>query len=167
MTIGLHTNGVSYNGVAQPTGYGTLPSSLSLSTANAIIWSIGFIGNTDDGIADGFNSLKDGVYDLVVDATKVHPLGKPVENMVASSTTTFHRLFGDVNSPTPTTPTGGTPGVDFEAIVSSADNLVFRGTFNNDANYVSSLDFNGDLSVNSGENFQVRTRFNKPLRWKV
>ena len=48
--------------------------------------------------------------------------------MAANSTTTFHRLFGDTGAPT--TPTGGTPGTDFEAVVNTADNLQFRSRFN-------------------------------------
>jgi len=36
---------------------------------------------------DGFNSLKDGVYDMNVDAAKVHPLGDPTVSMATASST--------------------------------------------------------------------------------
>ena len=84
------------------------------------------MGNTETG-ADGFASLKDGVYALNVDATKVHPLGSPNVNMSQSSTFVFHRLFGDKD--TPTSMPGGS-GADFTAIVNSGDNLSFRNAFN-------------------------------------
>src|SRR5262249_14491173 len=70
MMLSLHTNNVSFNGVLQPNGVGVLPTSLKLATTDNIIWTVTFIGNTDDGL-DGFNSLKDGVYDLNIDAAKV------------------------------------------------------------------------------------------------
>ena len=85
--------------------------------------------------------------------------------MAANSTTTFHRLFGDTGAPT--TPAGGTPNVDFEAVVNSGDNLAFRGAFNNAANYKAFFDFNGDGVINSGDNLQFRNRFNKALTWSV
>ena len=79
-----------------------------------------FTGNTDIGV-DGVNSLLDGVYDLNITAAKVHPSGVPGVSMAADQTTTFHRLFGDTGAAS--TPPGGTPGVDFQAIVNTGDNL--------------------------------------------
>jgi hypothetical protein len=53
----LHTNGVSYDGVPQPAGYGERPTSLSSQSSDNITWTVQFVGTTDNG-ADGFNSLK-------------------------------------------------------------------------------------------------------------
>jgi glucose/arabinose dehydrogenase len=164
MTVGLHLNNVSYNGVPQPAGYGVPPASLNLTSSDNKTWIVTFIGNTDNGV-DGFNSIRDGVYDLRIDAAKVHPAGSPGVNMAADSVTTFHRLFGETDAPT--TPSGGTPGLDFEALVNTGDNLIFRGAFNNAANYLAYLDFDGDGTIISGDNLQFRTRFNKSLIWRA
>jgi hypothetical protein len=164
MTLALHTKDVVYFNVVQPSGFGALPTSLVLSTTDNITWIVTFSGNTDAGL-DGIQSLKDGVYDFKIDATKVHPLGIASLNAAASSTTTFHRLFGDTNAPE--TPPGGVPGLDFFAIVNADDNLMLRGAFNNAATYNASLDFNGDGVINSGDNLQFRKRFGKALSWRV
>jgi endonuclease/exonuclease/phosphatase family metal-dependent hydrolase len=163
MSLALHT-GVTFDGAAHPAGYGTLPASLNLATSDNITWTITFTGNTEGG-ADGFHSLKDGVYDLKIDAAKVHPFGAPGANMAADSITTFNRLFGDDDAPT--TPDGGTPGADFRAIVDTGDNLSFRGAFNNPGNYKSAFDFTGDGLINTGDNLAFRGRFNKALSWSA
>jgi surface-anchored protein len=164
LSLGLHTNDVFYAGLARPSGFGVLPASLTLDTADNTRWTVTFAGNTETG-PDGLSSLQDGVYDLKIDASKVHPLGVPGLSMAANFTTTFHRLFGDTGAPA--TPPGGTPNVDFEAVVNTGDNLVFRGAFNNSANYKAFLDFNGDGAINSGDNLQFRNRFNKSLTWRA
>jgi len=129
-------------------------------------WTVTFSGpNTEGNRPDGFASLVDGVYDFKIDAAKVHPLGVPAVSMATSRTTTFHRLFGDIGDPG--TPTGGTPAVDFEAIVNAGDNLAFRTSFNNAATYKTYLDANGDGLINSGDNLAFRTRFNKSLSWST
>src|SRR4029079_7686518 len=76
--------------LAQANGFGSLPTNLIVKTTDNMIWTVTFSGNTDDGL-DGFSSLKDGVYDMNVDAAKVHPLGDPTVSMATAS------------SPTPTT----------------------------------------------------------------
>lgn len=161
MALALHTNGVTFGGVAQPGGVGELPTSLSFATTDKINWVVTFVGNTEPA-ADGFNSLKDGVYDLKIDATKVHPNGVPSVNMAANFTNTFHRLFGDTNVPTQT-------GADVASTINTLDNLAFRGAFNKPAGggYLAYLDYNGDGQINSGDNLQFRSRFNKSLTWKV
>jgi hypothetical protein len=164
IALALHTGNVSFAGNPLPQGFGVLPTSLSLNTSDNKTWVITFAGNTDTG-ADGFSSLKDGVYDLTIDAALVHPLGDPTISMTANSTTTFHRLFGDTNAVG--TPSGGTPGVDFGAVINTGDNLAFRNAFNNPATYKAYLDFNGDGVINSGDNLQFRNRFNKALIWRV
>jgi hypothetical protein len=165
LRIELHTNNVVYNGAVQASGFGTLPTSLVLTpSSDKKTWTVTFSGNTEDG-ADGLKSLKDGVYDLNIDAAKVHPLGTPGVSMAGNSTTTFHRLFGDSNPPS--TPSGGTAGADFQAIVNTGDNLAFRSAFNNPAAYKSHFDFNGDGVINTGDNLQFRNRFNRGLTWSV
>lgn len=163
--ISLHTNNVVYDGVAQPAGYGSLPTSLNVTpSTDKKTWTVTFAGNTDIG-ADSLQSLKDGVYDFNILSTKVHPLGVPAINMAGNSTTTVHRLFGD-SSPA-TTPSGGASGVDFQAVVNTGDNLAFRGAFNNPTAYKAAMDFNGDGIINTVDNLQFRTRFNKSLTWRV
>jgi hypothetical protein len=110
---------------------------------------------------------KDGVYDLKIDAAKVHLFGVPSVPMAANFTTTFHRLFGDTGAPA--TPAGGTPGTDFEAVINTGDNLAFRAAFNKPAGggYQPFLDFNGDGLINTTDNLQFRNRFNKELTRKA
>lgn len=162
--LALHTNNVSYKGELQPTGFGVLPTSLNVVSTDGITWIVTFDGDTDSG-ADGFQSLRDGVYDLKIDGAKVHSRNELGAIMAGVSTTTFHRLFGDVGAAT--TPADGAAGVDFQAIVNGADNLTYRSAFNNPAGYKAFLDYNGDGSVASGDNLQFRGRFNKPLTWRV
>jgi N-acetylneuraminic acid mutarotase len=164
LTLAPHTNNVVFGGVAQPAGFGALPTSLVLASSDNITWVVTFSGNTEMGL-DGLNSLQDGVYDFNISAAKVHPFGVPGVTMAANSTTTVHRLFGDTNAPG--TPVGGVPGADFEAVVNTGDNLVFRGAFNSAASYKAYLDFNGDGTIDSGDNLQFRNRFNKTLTWSV
>ena len=97
----------------------------------------------------------------------MHLFGVPGITVAVNRTTTFHRLFGDTNAPT--TPTEGTPGTDYQAIVNTADNLAFRAAFNKPAGggYQPFPDFNGDGSINTADNLQFRSRFNKALTWQV
>jgi hypothetical protein len=164
LKLALHTNNVSFNGAAQASGFGDLPTTLNSTTTDNSTFVVTFVGNTEVGV-DGISSIKDGVYDFIVTGSLVHPFGVPAVSMASNSTTTFHRLYGDTGLPV--TPSGGTAGVDFQAIVNSGDNLTFRGAFNNATNYKAFLDFNGDGVINSGDNLQFRTRFNKPLNWRV
>ncbi len=162
--LSLHTNNVSFSGVNYANGYGTLPTSLELVTEDNITWIVTFVGNTDDG-EDGYNSIRDGVYDLNIIAAKVHSLGVPDFDMAAGSTFAFHRLYGDVNATM--TPDGGTEGVDFVTIVSTADYFAFSSAFNNLAEYQAFLDFTGNGHIAIDDRFQFLSRFNKPLIWRV
>jgi hypothetical protein len=164
-TLALHTNNVVFGGVAQANGFGSIPTSLVLTpSSDKKTWTITFSGNTDNG-ADGMKSLKDGVYDFKINAAKVHPLGTPAVAMASNSTMTFHRLYGDLDLPA--TLAGGTPGVDYQTVVNTGDNLAFRTAFNSAANYKSYFDFDGDGVINTGDNLEFRDRFNKTLTWKV
>ncbi len=164
--VALHSNGVNFNGQALPDGYGILPTSLALSSADNITWTIAFVGNTDPATppSDGLNSLTDGVYDFTIDASRVHPLGAPNVNAAANSTTVFFRLYGDLDAPTPVT---DNTGVTNTATVNTTDNIPMRTSFNNPASYAAPLDFNGDATVNTTDNLQFRNRFNEPLSWRV
>jgi subtilisin family serine protease len=165
LTLALHPLGVVYDGAARPSGYGVVPTSLNFASTDNTTWIVTFTGNTEDG-ADGLRSLKDGVYDLKIDSAKVHPSGVPNLNMAASFTTTFHRLFGDIDPPG--TPSGGSAGVDFSALVNTGDNFVFRDAFNRPApNYKAYLDIDGSGVINTGDNLEFRDRFNKTLSWKI
>jgi ELWxxDGT repeat protein len=164
LALALHMNDVVFKGQNQPDGFGVLPTSLQITTTDNFRWTVSWTGNTDDGL-DGYRSLKDGVYDFNVDGAKVHPLGVPSFTLAGASTTVFHRLFGDTDAPD--TPTGGTPGTDFQATVNSADNLVLREAFNRIATYKTYLDFDGSGVINTGDNFEFRGRFNSVLNWRV
>src|SRR5262249_39347404 len=111
--------------------------------------------------------LKDGVYDLKVDGSKVHPLGNTGVSGSGITTTTFHRLFGDTGLPE--TPVGGTPGTDFSSIINTGDNFIFRNAFNTPVGggYLTYTDFDGTMTINTGDNFELRNRFNKALVWRA
>jgi autotransporter-associated beta strand protein len=164
LALAMHPSNVALNGVPQPAGYGVLPSALNWTSTDNVAWIVTFAGNTEDG-ADGIHSLQDGVYDLAVEAVKVHPLGVPGINMAANAVTTFHRLFGDVDAPE--TPAGGAPGIDFQAIVNTGDNFAFRTAFNRPEEYKAFLDFDGSGVINTGDNLEFRNRFNNSLTWKA
>jgi hypothetical protein len=165
MALALHTKNVTFGGNPQPNGFGVVPTALNLATSDNVTWIVTFTGNTDDG-ADGYHSLKDGVYDFNVNAGKVHPLGVAGLSMSDDTRFTFHRLFGDIDSPS--TPPGGTPGVDFSTVVNTGDNLVFRTAFNRPApDYQASLDFDGSGIINTGDNLAFRDRFNRTLSWRI
>jgi fibronectin-binding autotransporter adhesin len=162
VTLALHPN-VDFGG-PQPGGVGALPTLTVTPSSDNKTFTVTFSGaNTvvDPG-ADGFPSLKDGVYDYTIVASKVHPLGTPGVSMAANSTGTFHRLFGDINPPAQT-------GNSFTAIVNTGDNLQFRNAFNKPVGggYLPYFDVNGDGTINSGDNLQFRNRFNKALTWTV
>jgi autotransporter-associated beta strand protein len=168
MTIALHTLNVAFDGVPYPDGYS--PTSNPMPTLNVVpsagntTWTVTFSGNAVIG-GDGFNSLRDGVYDLTIHADKVHPDGSPNVNMAADSTTVFHCLFGDTNPPTATpNPSGGT---DYQAVVNTGDNIRFRGALNIPIGYRPYLDYTGNGLVNSGDNLQFRGNLNHSLTWTV
>jgi autotransporter-associated beta strand protein len=162
VTLALHPN-VDFGG-PQPGGVGALPTITVTPSSDNKTFTVTFSGaNTvvDPG-ADGFQSLKDGVYDYTIVASKVHPLGTPGVSMAANSTGTFHHLFGDINPPTQT-------GNSLTAVVNTGDNLQFRNAFNKPVGggYLPYFDVNGDGTINSGDNLQFRNRFNKAMTWTV
>jgi hypothetical protein len=167
ITVAIHSSGVTFRGVAQPNGYGTVPKLVITPSADQTTWTVAFGGfSTDIGRFDGLSSLKDGVYDFHVDAAKIHLLSAPSTVMISDSSYTIYRLFGDTDGPV--TPNGGVPGVDFAAVVNTGDNLVFRNAFfTNPGHYVAYLDSDGDGSIRTADNFEFRNRFNKVLTWQM
>jgi autotransporter-associated beta strand protein len=167
MALALHTNSVVYNNVPKPTGMGAVPANVNVATTDNITWSVTWsgagaeVGTGSGGVGDTQASLTDGVYDLNITATKVHPLGTPGVNMANNSTTTFHRLFGDLDSPLP----AGDGSVS--TLVNTGDNIEFRTAFNRPApDYKAYLDFDGSGIINTGDNIAFRDRFNLTLSWK-
>ncbi len=161
LTLTLHDN-VTFDGIAGP--FGSLPTDLVLSSDDNITWVASFSGNTDpsDPAANGFQSLRDGVYDLNVDPAKVHPLGVPGVNGSTIAPFTFHRLFGDATGEE--LPPVGNSHV---AVVAIDDNFAFRSTFANSSDYRAYFDFDGDANIGVADNFQFRSRFNRPLTWSA
>jgi len=103
-----------------------------------------------DAGADGLNSLKDGAYDVDIDAAKVHLLAVPSVTMAAN-------LMATAN---------GWICRSFEG--DTGDILAFRAAFNKPAGgYQPFLDFNGDGAINTADNLQFRSGFNKSLSWRA
>ncbi len=151
--LAVHANNLSL---------GSIPTNLvSATTDGGTTWVVTFSGNTDPAAA-GFQSIKDCVYDLNVNAASVHPLGVPGINGTAGAPFVFHRFFGD--STGEELPVVGNAHV---AIVAVDDNFSFRSAFANVANYRAHFDFDGDGVIGVADNFQFRSRFNRPLTWSV
>jgi autotransporter-associated beta strand protein len=167
LSLTLHTSGVVFGGEAKPAGMGAVPTNLVSSTGDNITYTITFTGaGTVETGTDGISSLKDGVYDLVINAAKVHPVFAPRVNMAANQVKTFHRLFGDTDLPTGVP--NGAGGTIFSAVVNTGDNLAFRTAFNRPVpDYLAYLDFDGSGLINTGDNLEFRNRFNKTLTWSV
>ena len=95
-TLALHNN-VTVNGVAGQQ-VGTLPGGLAWSSSDNIHWTVTFTGTNNVNVtvgSDGHITILNGVYDLTVNASAVHPQGSPAVDMAASYTQTFWALFGD------------------------------------------------------------------------
>jgi hypothetical protein len=161
MTLSLHTGNVAYGGVAQPAGFGVIPQLILTPALDKKTWTMTFSGAVETGIADGLGSLKDGVYDLLIDGAKVHPFGMSTVRMASNTTATLHRLFGDTNPPE--TSSGG-----FLAAVDNQDKQALSNAFNRlGAEYKPYLDFDGNGAIGSADNFEFRGRFSRSLRWRV
>jgi hypothetical protein len=165
--LSLHTKGVSLGGMLFPDGFGAIPALIVTPSTDRVAWTISFTGeHTEVGNSDLLASLSDGVYDLTIDAAKVHPFQQPGVNGARTITTTFFRLFGDTDDPQMTV--GGDNSVAWSAVVNTGDNFQFRSSFNRPApDYRAWLDFDGDGIINTGDNFEFRKRFNKTLTWQT
>jgi hypothetical protein len=168
ITLSLHTNNVVINGIPVAS-FGTLPngaagtwgSNLVVSSADNITWTITFdpsSTNLDKGTVDGFNSIKDGIYDFNFVNTLITPFGGGA-NMASPYTWTFGRAFGDITGSTFTN--GGTPTTNTGAIaVNNADKLQFTPAFNNPPNYKIAFDVNGDGAINNADKLRFTPQFN-------
>jgi hypothetical protein len=170
---------VTYDGVDYPNGYGVAPASWTQYDVlqGGVFWILSNFGGTvdvgEDIPADDTrdNSLKDGVYRIVVDGAKVHDRAQPLVNG-SSWSGAFYRLFGDVTGPT-IIQLG--LSAQYTAIVNPADNLAFRNVFNcvrgelqeggAQSRYAAEFDFDGNGVINPLDYLEFLTRFNKPLSW--
>jgi hypothetical protein len=111
-------------------------------------------GGSDPSFATEANgSLKDGIYEVVLDHTKVVTDAEAVGSQ--DYTARFHRLFGDIN---------GTKNVN------AGDYNQFRQTFgrpSTDAAYRSAFDFDGNGIVNAFDYNQFRRRFGKSFTYSA
>jgi hypothetical protein len=115
-------------------------------------WIIPFVSNspfiqTSGGVSTG--SLMDGIYRAIVDITKVSASGGMADS--PATTTTFHRLFGDLNG---------------DAAVNALDYAKFRSAFGSssgDAAFLDAFDFDNNFAVNAVDYAQFRLRFGKSL----
>jgi hypothetical protein len=110
-------------------------------------WTWTFIPSSGtDTQANG--SLTDGVFHVVLDATKVTNGAQMGSNYTSPK---FHRLFGDVNG---------------SKYVNASDFNPFRRTFGKrtaDAGFDAAFDFNGDGTINALDYNQFRRRFGNGL----
>jgi hypothetical protein len=100
------------------------------------------------GIVGG--SLADGVYKLTVNGEKVRTSGTTAR-MVGTHTTSFHRLFGDL---------------DADRRVGSAARWMVHdrlGATRGDADYLAGLDYDGDGDIDAGDEYQVLKRLGKSV----
>ena len=151
----LHTNNVSFGGAPMPTGIGAIPTLTVTPSTDFKTWTITFSGpNVETGAVDLLSSLKDGVYDLNIDATKVHPNGMPAVNMVGNSTT---RSTAFLATPTRRPHWMTAPRILFAAVVNTGDNLDFRNAFNKPSGggYQAYFDFEGDGAITSLDNLRI------------
>ena len=143
----LNTGGSGTNDGSAPTNASAaLGSPTTADGGITWVWSIvggnPFAQATGAGTLTG--SLVDGIYTATVDATKVTAGGT---QMAAGSSTTFHRLFGDVNG---------------SRNVNNADYLSFRGAFgktSSDPAYNAAFDFDNSGVINNADYLQFRSRF--------
>jgi hypothetical protein len=112
-------------------------------------WTYTLIPNTDYTEASG--SLQDGIYSATLDASKVTAGGVAMAG--PNPTTTFHRLFGDVNG---------------SKSVNALDYNAFRPVFGKNsgqAGYDAAFDFDGNGTINALDFNQFRSRFGKSFAY--
>ena len=119
------------------------------SSNGGATWTYTFLPNTDYTEASG--SLADGIYTETLDASKVTADGAPMAG--PNPSTTFHRLFGDVNG---------------SKNVNTADFGFFRNAFGKttgQAGFDAAFDFDGNGVINTADYGQFRTRFGKAFTY--
>src|SRR5439155_24136547 len=118
---------------------GGVSFSVNISSLDNITYTLSFSGSS---IVAG--SLADGIYDLIIDPTKVHSLAG-VDLTGSNLTRTFHRLFGDANGD------GMVDGTDLAAIRASQ-------TANASASGKWYFDCDGNNNVDVNDYNAARTR---------
>lgn len=116
---------------------------LSIASPDQIAYTITFVGTTD------FGSLQDGRYTLTVHASGVSDGTGNV--LTSDSTTSFFRLFGDING------NGATNNYDYGVFLTS------YGRELGDANYLTAFDFNGNGAVNNYDYGQFFSRYGQEI----
>jgi hypothetical protein len=116
------------------------------SSDGGITWTIPI--KTSTAFSDATGSLSDGIFTVTIHAANVTDASN---NTLAGGdkTTTFHRLFGDING---------------SKNVNNTDFGNFRNAFNTttgNAAYVNAFDSNNDGVINNADFGQFRNRFNK------
>ncbi len=185
ITLRLHKNNVVWNGTAYPDGFGELPSSFTrydITSTVSVISS--FVGNgttipgNEPVLTGRFYSFVDGVYVIAVNG--LYLTGEDGQEFGQPFAGVFWRYFGSSSSPTRT---GGGLANDYSVTINSADNLLFRNSFNRSTSqgvpilsfgnnlvdtqggYRRWLDNLGDGTINSVDNLDFLANFNKTLSW--
>jgi hypothetical protein len=138
----LNTGGSGSNNGAPPINISGVVNAPTSSNGGAT-WTYTFIANTDFTEVSG--SLPDGIYTATLDASKVAANGAAMAG--PNPTTTFHRLFGDING---------------SKDVNNADFGLFRNTFGRtsaDGGFNAGFDFDNSGAVNNADFAQFRNRF--------
>lgn len=166
IVLKLHTTGVYFDGVAYPYGMGAVPT-WSVSTNGARVDLIGFGGPNVIVGQDNYRVLRNGVYGLEVDGSKVHDAANA---QITSDNYyhAFHVLFGDTDAPVDTPNGDGT--THHWAQVNTADKAIFDQAFGQPANYDACLDYDGSGAINSADNLQfmvdyAHTSNERRLEW--
>jgi hypothetical protein len=111
---------------------GTVPTVNYASPDGGVTWFVTFGGAGVSG-----NSIADGVYDILLDSTKVSAVSGG-GTLASNRSDTFFRLFGDINGD--------------QQVNSLVDHTQFKkalGSYTGQAAYLAALDFNGDGQINS------------------
>jgi hypothetical protein len=124
ITIALHPSSV--NGSTS----GTLPTLTSSSADGGITWIVTFSGN---GVIGG--SIANGMYDLTVNAAQLKD--SSFQSLSANVTTSFLRLFGDINGD------GTVNATDYRAVLAAYLTSTGQGAYN------AAFDCNADGTINA------------------
>jgi fibronectin type 3 domain-containing protein len=117
------------------------------TTDGGLTWTIPVLANT--AFSDATGSLKDGIYKVTVDPSKVTGGTLAGTNL----STTFHRLYGDI---------------DGNKTVNSADYFKFKAAFGSttgQSNFNADFDFDGNGKINSSDYFKFKANFGRKFTY--